>query len=476
MDHTKIRRVRDPIYDIYRFDNRDEIDNIALALIDTPAFQRLRRIKQLGFSDYVYPGASHTRFAHSIGVFATARRLVHVIRRQGESLDDRHVKIALLAALLHDIGHGPFSHAFEAVQDGRNKSKSHESWSAEIIQSAEGGIAPILQDLAAPIARLITSDEPGEFYGAIVSSSLDADRLDYIQRDRVMSGTGTGAIDFEWLLEHVHLQEVDLAGSKMKTFTLDAKAIQQAEIFLLARYHLYDQVYLHKTNRGLECLLTECLGRLSRFVDKNRGDWLGLPPDNHLVQFLDAPSPSVEQYLRIDDTVVMAALHQIATSRPPVSGNMPNGEGLTDLGYVRDLARRILNRDKAYCLDLEKFSRDNHENYPLMVERALNLCRKEGGGNLRDGIFFDEPKLTIYGRERAGGIRDHKKLWIRAENGGLQEITNMSSVIKEHAVSRSIGRMFFLREAEREKTRAELVDMLHPPARKRAAKTPRSRT
>lgn len=470
MIQAKVRRVRDPIYDIYRFDKLDKIDNLAIRLIDTPAFQRLRRIKQLGFSDYVYPGASHTRFAHSLGVFVTARRLVDVIKRQGERLDSRQEKITLLAALLHDIGHGPFSHAFEAAEHRRGGKKQHEEWSADIIRSHEGGVAPILGDLAEPIAQLVRSDEAGEIYSAIVSSSFDADRLDYIQRDRAMSGTGSGAIDFEWLLEHVHLQNVDLGGSQVRTFTLDEKAIQQAEIFLLARYHLYDQVYLHKTTRGFECVLTECLSRLSHYVSYNRSHWLGLPSNNLLVQFLG--DSTVESYLRIDDTVVMAALQQIAACELPINGARPNEDEREGILYVRDLARRIVNRAKPCCLELERIAKEFAQDYGFTREAALRLVGASEAVQPRDGIFFDEPKLTIYGHQPAGGIRDHKRLWIRSEHGAPREITSMSTVIREHAPTRPVGRLYFLSDADRKSTLSKLRRLLRSRPSRRSLRPP----
>lgn len=437
----KPRLVRDPVYNIYRFE--DETDRLALQLVDTPAFQRLRRIKQLGFSDYVYPGASHTRFAHSIGVYATAKKLIKVIEKQSETpLEPGHVQVALLAALLHDIGHGPFSHAFEAVhKDQPRLKKKHEEWSASIITEDKHILGILGVELAKKIAKLLTSDAQ-DYYEAIVSSSFDADRLDYVRRDRIMSGTGTGAIDFEWLMEHVRFDKIAISKKEIRTFTLDPKAVQQAEIFLLARYHLYDQVYFHKVNRGMECLLAGCLKHLAEFTRRGRWQAVGLPEDNHLVRFLH--DPNVETYLGIDDTVVMAALQQIATPEHEKSGD------------IRDLAYRVINRVKPWCLNLEKLVPPDGS-YDLTRDRALAYVEENFEGELNATIFFDEPRLSIYGQAKDDDIKVHKKLWIHSERGDPKEITAVSRVISDQAPLRRIGRLFFLDKAQRDEVETFLL-------------------
>ncbi len=145
------KRLRDPVHGLIVFDDRDPlgVDPLAWALIDTPEFRRLRRIRQLGVSEFTFPSAVHTRFAHSIGVFHTARMLVKVIRREmsrnDQDFEEAKAKVALIAALLHDLGHGPYSHAFEGVQELRGAKKRHERWTAEIIRNPAGKIRPLLE-------------------------------------------------------------------------------------------------------------------------------------------------------------------------------------------------------------------------------------------------------------------------------------------------------------------------------------------
>ena len=138
-----IQRVRDPIHNLIEFDTHDELERVAWNIIQSRPFQRLRRIKQLGFTELVYPGATHTRFAHSIGVFHTAREMMNIVRKKAPEGQNSREKIALAAAIVHDVGHGPFSHAFETV--GRRlglKLANHEVMSNEIIRNGE--IAEIL--------------------------------------------------------------------------------------------------------------------------------------------------------------------------------------------------------------------------------------------------------------------------------------------------------------------------------------------
>jgi HD superfamily phosphohydrolase len=164
------KRVRDPVHGLIVFNLSDEIDRAAWELIDTPEFQRLRRVKQLGVSEFTFPGATHTRFAHCVGVYHVARRLMKVAtsRIPGQELKSHRIRVSLLAALLHDLGHGPFSHAFEEAEKSRLRDtpgayKSHEQWTAEIITNPTGQIRTILTkwfggSMADEIAELLKGE------------------------------------------------------------------------------------------------------------------------------------------------------------------------------------------------------------------------------------------------------------------------------------------------------------------------------
>jgi HD superfamily phosphohydrolase len=187
-----IQRIRDPLHNLIEFDTDKEIERELWKVLQTRPFQRLRRIKQLGFSDLIYPGATHSRFAHSVGVFHTARLLMAVIRQHVGSRDDTRENHALAAALLHDLGHGPFSHAFESVGKRLNlKLADHEHMSDRLIR--EGEVSEILKTMGSgfhiDVANIIKQEGRRTVHNNVVSSQFDADRLDYMRRDRLMTGS-----------------------------------------------------------------------------------------------------------------------------------------------------------------------------------------------------------------------------------------------------------------------------------------------
>jgi HD superfamily phosphohydrolase len=256
----KPHRIRDSLHNLIEF-RADEFENSLWRAIESRPFQRLRRVKQLGFSDLVYPGASHSRFAHSVGVFHTARELMKIIEDHlGRQFELSKARIALAAALVHDLGHGPFSHAFEAV--GRRfafKTVDHEHVGDMLIRSGEvsDALRPLGSGFANDVADLIKSSGPGNIYSAVVSSQFDADRLDYMQRDRLMTGTQVGAIDFKWLVANLEVGSVPYGVDEKEvglidTFVLGPKAIFAAETYVLALFQLYPTVYFHKATRAAQ--------------------------------------------------------------------------------------------------------------------------------------------------------------------------------------------------------------------------------
>jgi len=189
----------------------------------------------------------------------------------------------MIAALLHDLGHGPFSHTFEGVQKSRSVSKKHEKWTAEIIRNPEGKIRPLLDGFhpdsgfCDAVGDLLEAEDPIDIYHAVVSSAFDADRLDYLRRDRLMTGTKAGAIDFDWLMDQLRVKEIEIEApdadgsddrARVPTFCFDRKALPAAEQFLLARYTLHEQVYFHKTTRCVEKMIAKLLRGVARHAGK----------------------------------------------------------------------------------------------------------------------------------------------------------------------------------------------------------------
>ena len=267
-----------------------------------------------------------------------------------------------------------------------------------------------------------------------MSSALDADRLDYVQRDRLMSGTGTGAIDFTWLLEHARLRSGPIPGIEglesddVRTFAVDRRALQQAEIFLLARYQLYEQVYFHKVCRAFECMLISCLSKVAVLVANHDERHAGLPNENPIIQYFR--TGNLQAYLALDDGVLNATLQQIA--RQASDGQY----------QLRELARNIVGRSMPCSINLEREA-GTPGDYERFKDLALRLAREEL--QLEEGFdfFFDEPELSIYGKGEASKTDLHKRLWIGAGSNDLQEITDLSLVVSGYPADRRIGRLFF---------------------------------
>ncbi|HEX6971815.1 MAG TPA: HD domain-containing protein, partial [Limnochordia bacterium] len=236
------RAYRDPVHGFITV-----VDPLLQALIDTPEFQRLRRIRQLGATAGTYHGAEHSRFGHSLGSLWIMDKILERLRSRGLSLDPFTATVARAAALLHDVGHGPFSHALEGVI---TPGAGHEVWSARIVRG-DSAVAAILRghdpSLADAVAAVIEGRHPAREVVTLVSSQLDVDRMDYLLRDSLYTGVTYGRFDLERLINTLLVVDGDVV--------LLGKGIVAAEEYVLARYHMYWQVYLHKTIRGQEVIL-----------------------------------------------------------------------------------------------------------------------------------------------------------------------------------------------------------------------------
>jgi HD superfamily phosphohydrolase len=450
---VKTERIRDPIHRLVIFDADKLTDAAAWKLLQSPDFQRLRRIKQLGVSEFVFPSATHSRFAHSVGVFHKAGRLVDIIRREvRDGFNEGRARVATLAALLHDVGHGPFSHAFEEARKSVHAEqiaagavlqppRHHEDYTAEIIKDGGGEIASILTEAKVDpqeVAELIAAENPVDMYHAVVSSSFDADRLDYLMRDRYMTGTGAGAIDLEWLLDNVRVSKIDVSPPESEgeeevlqhSFCLHHKAREAAEDFLLARYRLYSTVYFHKTTRGIEQLLSALFRIVAREAAAMRVV-PGLPDDHPLVQFFWPGGDTVQNHRRLDDTVVWGALHSLASSGKD---------------EARELSVRLLDRRKPQCLDVS-------QTYPDDLERQRRLKRRldiQFKGRLGTRVFRDSARLSIYGEIGADDRRAQKRLMIWLSDASVREITNFrDATVGRGDLSKSLERYYFLDDQDR---------------------------
>ena len=301
--------IRDPVHNIVPFEDT-KWDRLLLQLINAREFQRLRRIKQLGVSNFVFPGADHTRFAHSIGVMHTARMFLDRISAVlGRRINREQRTAVLAAALLHDIGHGPFSHAFEKVT-----TEHHEKRTREIITDGTTEVNKALTKSGKKLPEMIdnffsedveeNSKDRGPipaYLTQIVSSQLDADRFDYLLRDSYATGTDYGRFDLKWLLHNLFLDEA------RSRFYLGYKAALAAEEYVYARYHMYRMVYFHKTTRAAEVMLRLLFKRYKELIhdagsDNARQSVAPGTPASVLRAFSE--EPMLDDYLRLDDCAI----------------------------------------------------------------------------------------------------------------------------------------------------------------------------
>ena len=409
------RRLLDPVHGFIAF-RANDVDHLAWRIVNTPEFQRLRNIKQLGLADMIFPGATHSRFSHSIGAFHTARRLVEAVRREvGSDFDDDRAAVAVLAALLHDVGHGPFSHAFEKAEKSRNSARRHEDWTSDIV-SGDTGIRQVLGDyFAEEIAKLLGQKEPADIYASVVSGQFDADRLDYLQRDRYMTGVKSGAIDCDWLIDNLRVGPIAVrrpgaAEEFIETqgFYISHKAFSVAEEYLLARHRLYRQVYLHKTSMGAERMLRALLARIAELTKNDRARATGLPCEHPLLRYYSEDS-SLQNYLTLNDAAVWEALNCVAGS-----GNDDEAARLASALRARRLYK---------CFDAgelaERAGGDSLQRYILALKRSGEPC------------LADRACLTAYGMYPFDGPGAFQKILIeRPGNDRPDDIVKLSGVLQ----------------------------------------------
>lgn len=312
---------RDPVHRLIRI-QPDDI--YILELIDTPVFQRLRRIRQLGVSWMTYHGAEHSRFSHSMGVFNFAQRILAALKERYVKQSKlimylvEHEKELKAAALLHDIGHTPFSHMLERAF---GHSIKHEDKTKELILDETGGVWKILKDAdidprkVAEITQGSTSDSKHRLIIDIVSSQLDADRMDYLLRDSLHTGVEYGTYDAEWLIRnlcigrdpHSH-QKIAEGDFTQHRLCLDRdRGVQTAEQLIMARLHMTVQVYMHRVTRGYETLLLN-LFRLAATLAKDDKLPSGTPAIVNAYFANDGMLRSEEEWLRFDEMAMFTAL------------------------------------------------------------------------------------------------------------------------------------------------------------------------
>lgn len=454
MANLKPQRIRDPVHNLIEFDS-GQFEHTLWKVIQTEPFQRLRRIKQLGFSEFVFPGATHTRFAHSIGVFHTARQLMRVVekyvRTHGHQFKTRQAEYALTAALLHDVGHGMFSHAFESVgkEFGWPMAK-HEEVSQRLIR--EGEIAEVLDGelgtgYAANVADVIARDVPNNLYDSVVSSQFDADRLDYMQRDRLMTGVQSSGVDPTWLLANLEVAEVATGADEtstglVETLVLGPKAAQAAESYVLALFHLYPNVYLHKTTRGAEVLFQALIRRMVSLHERGEAERAGLSTRHPILRFMSEPS-DLERALALDDSVFWGSLPLLLEAEDK---------------ELQRLAFALRGRKMCRCIDLRRLV---EEELP-MADGEDRLKHRARTRLVCDGVVSELKELQCgsteesarflidqYVRNPYKRFQDSKsplnQILIRLSSGEVRDMADLSPVVA-HAEPFDLSRIYVFRD------------------------------
>jgi HD superfamily phosphohydrolase len=318
--------LRDPVHGLISFETPAE--QIVVKLLDAREVQRLRRIRCLGAASLAFPGAEHSRFAHAIGSAYVMKRYLDRVRRYSSDIaardrvDDDAARVALAAALLHDLGHGPYSHTFEAVVP---TGASHEQWTSRILLDPGTDVHRILAEIdpkmVVEVERLVHGRSAIPHLSRAVSGTFDVDRCDYLVRDSHMTGVRYGLLDLDWLLAALRLHVAP--GAASASLAVDGeKGLTAVEGFFLARLYMYRQVYLHKAVRAAEAVLRALFRRLGEI-----GPPEGTPPA--LAAMLRRADVDVGAYLELDDCGLEEALRRWCDAKDEV---------------LRDLALRLRSR------------------------------------------------------------------------------------------------------------------------------------
>jgi uncharacterized protein len=357
--------IRDPVHDVIAFRLEKPVDALLFKLINALEFQRLRRIRQLGMASLAYPGADHSRYSHSLGVMETARRMLQQLSR-GEKIDEAAETLCVVGALLHDLGHGPFSHVFEHLT-GQN----HEAIALIILQDSQSQVHQILaahdRQLPNMLADFLRCSPRRSFYCDLISSQLDADRFDYLLRDNLHTGSRYGDFDLEWL---IHSLTVDRAGDRL---AVTWKGVSAVEAYLQARYHMYRNVYFHKVVRTAEGMVKLAVQRASRLAVQDRLNWPQRDDPVHKSLLGQKLTPG--EFVELDDVSIQQCLKQWAKGDDPVLARLCDG---------------LLHRRLFKTIDITA-SPDPEKS----VSDARRAVAAAGGDDAYD-LFFDEPADTPY--------------------------------------------------------------------------------
>lgn len=421
--------LRDPIHNYIYIQHQ-----VILDLINTREFQRLRRIRQLGVANYVFHGAEHSRFTHSVGVYEITRKICDLFQRnypskeKGDGLwnDDERL-VALCAALLHDIGHGAYSHTFEHIFH-----TNHEKMTTEIITSSHSEVNAVLRkvapDFPEKVASVIEKSYPNPQVVQMISSQIDADRMDYLLRDSYFTGTNYGTFDLTRILR------------VMKPYadgiSFDMSGMHAVEDYIVSRFQMYQQVYFHPVSRSIEVILSHLLKRAKYLYKNGKTNCLG--PTNLLFPFFEGDF-SLSDYLKLDDGVLNSYFSLWQDS---------------DDKILSDLADRFLNRKPFKSVRVSEDTR-----YLLPTLRKLVAdAGFDSEYYTATNDSFDLPYDTYSPSQN----KHRTQIELMQKDGSLIELSQVSNLVA--AISGKVSgdeRFFFPKEMKSSEQQLELFSPIY---------------
>lgn len=397
--HNKLKVLNDPIYGFIQIPN-----SLIFDIIEHPYFQRLRRITQMGFSNLVYPGANHTRFHHALGCVYLMEKAVRVLRFKQVVISEKEEIALYIAILLHDIGHGAFSHALEhSIVSGI----SHEEISLKFMHQLNKEFKGKL-DLA---IEIFEGKYNRNFLYQLISSQLDIDRLDYLKRDSFYTGVTEGNISSDRLIVMMNVKNDELV--------IEQKGIYSVEKFLIARRLMYWQVYLHKTGLVAENMLVNVLKRAKELAEKG----YKLYASNSLNYFLyhqinheNFTVDTLAKFSKLDDYDILSAIKEWTNHSDKV---------------LSLLSKMIVNR-KLLKIEIQKnpFSEIQINKKKEKFSKILNLTSYE----MNYFVFTQQIKNQAYKTE--------KPIFILNKKGKLKDIAKASDQLNLQALTKPVVKYF----------------------------------
>ncbi|WML41690.1 HD domain-containing protein [Neobacillus sp. OS1-2] len=362
-------------------------------LIGTKEFQRLRRIKQLGTTFLTFHGAEHSRFNHSLGVYEIVRRIIDdVFAGRPEWSDDERL-LTLCAALLHDLGHGPFSHSFEKVFDF-----DHEDLTRAIIlgdTEVNKVLLKVSPDFPSQVAEVIAKTSEKKLVVSLISSQIDADRMDYLQRDAYFTGVSYGQFDMERILRVMRPREDQVVIKK--------SGMHAVEDYIMSRYQMYWQVYFHPVSRSAEVILTKILHRAKQLFKENYA--FKYEPIHFTSLFRE--QVTLEDYLKLDESVILFYFQSWQEEADPI---------------ISDLCRRFVNRN------LFKYAEfDPAKEYKKLAE--LTMLFEKAGIDPEYYLVVDSSSDLPYDFYRPGEEEERLPIHLLMKNGELRELSRESEIV-----------------------------------------------